>query len=171
MTGQPYYPPQTFWKLIQDSLGDPNRLKPLLEALPDAEVQDFERQYYACLIALNRWDVWGAGYVAADGMSDDSFHYFRSWIIGKGEAVYSTALTDPDALGPYLQSEDPESETFLNNEELEYVALEVLEARGIEDDPRDDLDATADDEPAGTAWDDDSVYERFPAIAELFSEA
>jgi hypothetical protein len=30
----------------------------------------------------------------AGGMSDDSFHYFRSWIVGKN--AFEVAMTDPD---------------------------------------------------------------------------
>lgn len=46
----------------------------------------------------NRWDLWGAGYVIHGGMSDDSFAYFRTWLIGQGRGVFDQALADPDSL-------------------------------------------------------------------------
>ena len=33
-----------------------------------------------------------------DGCSDDSFSYFRSWLIVQGKDVYMAALADPDSL-------------------------------------------------------------------------
>jgi hypothetical protein len=35
-------------------------------------------------------------------MSDDSFEYFRSWVIGKGAEAVAQALTDPDGLVDFL---------------------------------------------------------------------
>jgi len=44
-------------------------------------------------------------YVITGGMSDDSFHYFRSWILGKGRNLFEVAIKDPNELGPFV--DDP----------------------------------------------------------------
>lgn len=140
----------------------PEVLKAVLNTLSNEEIAEFLRFFCTELIRLNRWEIWGAGYVIAGGMSGDSFHYFRSWLIGKGPAAVEQALTDPDGLGPFVDTEEVE------NELLEYVALEILEGRGVEEDPREDVEGSPDDEPTGTAFDEDTLEEVYPRLAEQF---
>lgn len=164
-----------FWSLIDRARPEgadaptrpsasPEALRAVLDPLPNEEIAAFERFFYTELIRLNRWELWGAGYVIAGGMSDDSFHYFRSWLIGKGPAAVEQALSDPDGLGPYIDDAEVE------NELLEYVALEMLEGRGVEEDPRDDIEGNADGEPEGEAFDEDEVFAAYPRLAEQFEE-
>jgi hypothetical protein len=159
-----------FWDLMSKARGTadpkapsatPESLQPVLEALTNKQVVSFVEEFTGKLCELNSWRLWGAGYVIAGGMSDDSFHYFRSWIIGKGKALFDLAKADPDALGPFI--DDPE----VDNELLEYVGLEVLEARGIEDDPRDALDADPDADPEGEPFDEDTVEDLYPKLAAM----
>ncbi len=161
---------QDFWSVIDQARGKdtpktpsakPKALEKVLQSRPTDEVQEFMREFTRKLIELNRYDLWGAGYVIADGMGDDSFHYFRSWIIGKGMACYEAALKDPAALLPFI--DDPE----VDNELLEYVAIEVLESRGVAEDPRDDISASPDDEPTGEPFDEDAIFDRYPSLADL----
>ena len=151
-----------FWPTIKASSGDPAKLTALLKDKSNEDVIAFGSTFYQLLINLNRWEIWGAGYVMAGGMSDDSFHYFRSWIIGKGEEAYETALKSPDDLGQFAGEDDD-----FDNELLEYVAVEVLEERGVED-PRESPDGFADDEPKGEEWDEDEVYAKYPKLAAQF---
>jgi hypothetical protein len=94
-----------FWGLIdQARAGDsrsasPERLRKLLSQLSDDEVLDFGHIFYEKLCDLNQWRLWAAGCVIAGGMSDDSFHYFRSWIVGKGREAFEVAMKDPNELG------------------------------------------------------------------------
>lgn len=159
-----------FWKVIDEARalhGNPDAsldadvLKKVLSKLSDDEVIGFMKEFYQALINLNNWPLWGAGFVVAGGMSDDGFHYFRSWIIGRGKDAYEMAMTNPDGLGPFLGDDDE-----LDNELLEYVALDVLESRGNETDPREDFEESADDAPTGEAWDEDSVFELYPSLVE-----
>lgn len=128
-------PDERFWTLIDQARAgtsasaSPERLTALLNQLGEDEVSDFGHTFYENLCDLNHWRLWGAGYVVAGGMSDDSFHYFRSWIVGKGKQVFDVARTDPDQLGPYIDTRE------VDNELLEYVAMKILKRRGIEEDP------------------------------------
>ena len=159
---------ERFWNLIDQARGrsnhsaEPESLRAVLEKLSDEEILEFGHAYYEKLCDLNDWRLWAAGYVIAGGMSDDSFHYFRSWVIGKGKQVFAVAMSDPDALGPFV--DDPE----VDNELLEYVTAELAEERGIEEDPRDRSDRYADAEPRGEPFDEDAVAAGFPRLAAVF---
>ena len=162
----------TFWGLIdrardgevgpQAPSADSERLRAVLEGEEDAAVAAFAARFEEELVRLNRWSVWGAGYVVYGGMSDDSFHYFRAWLIGKGRAAVERALADPDGLGEFV--EDPQE---VDNEWLEYVAGEVMEARGGED-PRDGFEGRSDDEPVGERFEEETVYGKYPRLAAAF---
>lgn len=137
-------------------------MRRVLASLSTEDVIAFEEEFYRHLIELNHWKLWGAGYLIAGGMSDDSFHYFRSWIIGKGKDCFEMARKDPDGLGPFLDEDEVE------NECLEYVALDELESRGVTDDPRDNVEGNPDDEPKGEEdWDDDNLAEKYPRLFAL----
>jgi hypothetical protein len=167
-------PSDRFWELIDlararttpdGASADPAALQAVLDPLSTPDVMTFAQEFYRALVRLNRWSIWGAGYVMSDGMGDDSFHYFRSWIIGKGRQAFETALTSADDLGQFVTGDEEEG---FDNELLEYVPLTVLEERGIEEDPRDDIEEDADDEPEGEAWDEDSVGDLYPKLSAQF---
>ncbi len=42
--------------------------------------------------------LWAAAATIMNGCSDDSFDYFRGWLIAQGKDVYLAALRDPDSL-------------------------------------------------------------------------
>jgi hypothetical protein len=162
-----------FWSLINQARvtggptgpsASPDALKKVLSELPPEAVQEFAREFSRKLIELNRWDLWAAGYAICGGMGDDSFHYFRSWIIGKGPECFEAAVKDPSGLLPYLDNSE------YDNELLEYVALEVLESLGITEDPRDGEEGNPDDEPSGEPFDEDEVTDRFPHLASFSNQ-
>lgn len=137
---------------------DADVLREILADLPDDQVAAFETEFRRQLVRLNRWSVWDAGYAASGGMSDDAFHYFRSWLIGKGAEVVELALTDPDGLVPYLDTDE------LEDELLAYVAGEVLEDRGIDVDAEQGV-ALTHAEPAGDPFDEETSESRHPKLA------
>jgi Protein of unknown function (DUF4240) len=142
-----------------DASADPDALRDVLNELDDDAIVEFGTEFTRELNRLNRWSIWGAGYVIAGGMSDDSFHYFRSWLIGKGSDAVEQALADPDGLGIYVDDDE------VDNELLEYVAVELLEERGIQDDPRDAVDADTDGDPIGDPFDEDTVARDYPSLS------
>lgn len=157
-----------FWSLIEQARGglpesaDSHRLTTVLRPLSTDEIAAFGLMFYEKICDLNAWRLWGAGYVIAGGMSDDGFHYFRSWIIGKGRRVFDLALVNPDELGPDIDDQD------VDNEALEYACLDLLEERGVTDDPRDKSSRFADGDPSGTAFDEQKVHAAFPKLNALF---
>jgi hypothetical protein len=159
---------ERFWALIDQARAGssasapPKQLTKVLERLDDQEILEFGHKFYEQLCELNLWDVWAAGFVIAGGMGDDSFHYFRSWIIGKGKTAFDLALSDPDQLGTLIDDRE------VDNELLEYVAIEVLNHRGIEEDPRERSVRSPDDEPKGEPFQEETVARRFPKLAVRF---
>jgi Protein of unknown function (DUF4240) len=141
-------------------------LKRYLNKLGDQEVSDFGLMLHERVCELNTWRLWGAGQVITGNMSGDSFHYFRTWIVGVGKRAYNTAKSDPDALGPFLDmDEDPVN---VDNEPLEYVAIEILKERGLNSDPRDRSSCDADAEPRGIAFELGTLRSGYPKLAGQF---
>ncbi|WP_394555092.1 DUF4240 domain-containing protein [Agromyces sp. MMS24-JH15] len=144
---------------------DPDALREVLASLPDEQVAAFGVEFRRQLVRLNDWAVWDAGYAASGGLSDDAFHYFRSWLIGKGARAVQLALESPDELVPFLDTDE------LENELLEYVVDEVLEERGVDldedddDDDDEDLRGLVDGEPAGEPFDEETSDDRHPGLA------
>lgn len=159
---------ERFWAVIDQARAgstasaSPKQLKIVLGRLDNAEILDFGHKFYETLCDLNQWNLWAAGYVITGGMGDDSFHYFRSWIIGKGKIAFDLALRDPDELAPLIDDQE------VDNELLEYVALKVLEERGIKEDPRERAERSPDDDPSGEPFEEETASSRFPKLSSRF---
>jgi hypothetical protein len=167
-----------FWAVIGSSRaelddGDPegavgsqlDELIAQLTALPDAELLAFQQRLHDQTARANDWRLWAAGYLAAGGMSDDSFDYFRLWLVLQGREAFERVLAAPDALADLPW--DDEGAAFDAAEELSYLVAGLLEDRGS--DPGDALvAATATGEPAGEPFreDDDAWFATaFPRLS------
>ncbi|MFD5897801.1 DUF4240 domain-containing protein [Streptomyces sp. NPDC060366] len=96
----------SFWKLIEHSRGRARgragRLAWLRDELarkPMAEIVGFQ----VCLDRLCEqgftWELWCAAERIFGGWcSDDSFCYFRLWVVGLGRTMFERAVRDPDTL-------------------------------------------------------------------------
>jgi hypothetical protein len=163
---------ETFWSLLATAREGgatsacPHCLNKALKKLGDDEVSDFGLKFYEKVCDLNSWRLWGAGHVITGHMSGDSFHYFRTWIVGVGEEAFDVALENPDALGPFV--DDKEDPINVDNEALEYVALKILMKRKNKTDPRERCVRSADDDPTGKPYAEDTVAASFPKLAAQF---
>ena len=156
-----------FWALIDrsrdghvDDVGaQEEALEKLLTGRPRDELEAFDRIYREQLARAYRWDLWGAGYVIAGGMSDDSFDYFCDWLISRGRDVFERALADPESLADVADGD-------VEAEGLRYAVLKAYETTH-----GDELAVSAPHqpaEPAGEEWDEDDVDERYPRLAAKF---
>lgn len=115
------------------------------------------------------WDLWDVAYLMKGGASDDSFLYFRGWLIGRGREVFEAALADPTTLADRFTPDDP---SCFEDESLLYAPVKALrrltgDDRAYHADPR-----TAPREPAeprGERWDESEISNRFPEVAACFS--
>ncbi|HEY9369374.1 DUF4240 domain-containing protein [Streptomyces sp.] len=165
-----------FWEMIDStreaSEGDPEEhadllVERLLELDPDA-VLDFARHFEARYNRAYRWDLWGAASVLLDGAGDDSFDYFRCWLIGQGREVFEGAVHDPDALAELLDDFDEEIDG--DGEELGYAADEAYERLTGAEAPDLGIPPQA-AEPEGAAFDladDAELAARFPKLWDRF---
>lgn len=115
-----------FWEIVKESQNSDqdaqaSSLRRQLETLTPAEIVSWNMRLDQLMKASHRWDLWGAAFVAMGGASDDSFEYFRLWLISRGEGVFKKVLGDPDALVEFAPS-DPEQLEF---EDLAHIAPDV----------------------------------------------
>jgi hypothetical protein len=71
--------------------------------------------------------MWCAGWIMNGGCSDDSFEYFRLWVISRGREVYENARRDPDSL--ISVADTPVPEGLFDLESLWYVANDAFEQK------------------------------------------
>lgn len=158
-----------FWKLIEQTRGTggceehAENLSEVLGRMPPQEIVDFDKLFHARLDEAYRWDLWAVAYIVMGGCSDDSFEYFRCWLIGQGRAYFEAALRDPERAADNLAPGDD-----AEGEDLLYAAASAYESRtGDADMPHARTKRSA--EPAGQAWDEDEVDQLYPALARKFS--
>ncbi|MBB6579691.1 hypothetical protein HNP33_003807 [Comamonas odontotermitis] len=102
---------QQFWTLIEQAKGPggdaqhAQRLGQTLAQRTSQEVVDFQIRFDQFREKADQGDVWAAGLLLNRGHGTDSgFEYFRIWLIGQGQAVYESALSDADSLADLADS-------------------------------------------------------------------
>ena len=151
-----------FWKIIEKSKRgaessdeQAEKLEGLLAKLPPEEILAFERIFTEFRIAAYRWDLWGVAYILCGGCGDDSFDYFRAWLIGRGQEYYEDVMKDPESVAGKVTEDDyPEAEFLL------YAASKAYEkqtGRSMQS-----LSVKFPSEPVGTKWSEEELPERFP---------
>jgi len=122
-----------FWRLIDsahdDSAGDQDLQEAMLvsrlEKYTPEEIAEFEYLMREYLIEADDFKVMAAQKIIAGWVSDDSYLYFRCWLIGQGENTFTEALRNPDVLADIVE-DDVE---YLDFELLLYVATQAYEQR------------------------------------------
>lgn len=70
-------------------------------------------------------EMWCAGYIMKGGCSDDSFEYFRLWVISRGKDTYLKAKANPD----YLVNEVIAELEFYDFEGFWYISLNTFKRK------------------------------------------
>jgi uncharacterized protein DUF4240 len=151
-----------FWRIIEKSkrgVESPDeqaeKLEGLLVKLPPAEIVSFENIFTRFQIAAYRWDLWGVAYLLCGGCGDDSFDYFRAWLIGRGQKYYEDAMKDPESVARKVTEDDhPEAEFLL------YAASKAYEKRTGRPPPYRRIKFPA--EPVGKKWTEEELPALFP---------
>ncbi|KJK59146.1 DUF4240 domain-containing protein [Saccharothrix sp. ST-888] len=164
-----------FWQLIDETRdaadGDPDDqaealVERLVQLTPD-DVLDFARLFEARFQRAYRTDVWAAAHLMLGGASEDTFDYFRCWLIGQGREVFEGALHQPDDLAELVPDFDEEEDG--EAEDLGYAADEAHEQlTGL---PLPELGVEQPRRPEGTPFDfEDSALmaKRFPKLWEQY---
>ena len=122
-----------FWMIIENSRnsrGDQVEqlvaIKAQLSGLPTEDIVTFGAVFSRLMCETYSWDLWGAAYVIMGGASDDSFEYFRVWMLSRGHSFFEAARKDPDSLATLIPPNFHEVPEF---ELLAYAASEVWAER------------------------------------------
>ena len=151
-----------FWQIIEQSGHEAEssdeqaeKLEDLLSELAPEEIAAFEDLFTKFRYAAYRWDLWGVAYVLCGGCGDDSFDYFRAWVIGRGQKFYEEAMQDPESIADKVTADDcPEAELLM------YAAANAYEEKTGEDLPARTIKHPK--EPAGEQWEEEDLPKLFP---------
>jgi len=169
-----------FWKIIdasrQQADGDDHAqieaLREQLRTLPVEEIVSFHEHFRECEAAANRNDLYAAATII-DGfwvfwVSDDSFEYFRYWLIAQGRQVFEDALRDPENLADVIK----EGMVCLF-EAFGYVSALVWEEKTGQTMDKIPVQrgTIRPEDRANLAWkDDEDLKRRFPKLWAKFAE-
>ena len=162
-----------FWQIIEESRSDfdPHRrdgnmdlqvmrLRKTLSQFRPQEVAEFDHVFSRLFHDAYRWDLWAAAYIIEGGCSDDGFTDFRYWLISMGRDAYMNAMHDVETLASIAFGSGIEVTRF---EEFGSVASQILYK--AHPDFHDDLPIIKHpQEPAGKAWEDEDLEQRFPRL-------
>lgn len=155
-----------FWSIISEHVLV-NRdgsidARPLVEALASMQPDKIRafgrvcRSYYA---SSRTRALWGAAGLIHDGAPDDTFDYFRSWLIGRGREAYEAATRDPDRVAEWATPEALDDVVYCAAD----VAFRRVAGREIPDDVPGypPLDESPDYSEAGLRRQYPRLYEKF----------
>lgn len=119
-----------YWQIIDKSLKNTSNqddqeqflIKEIFNLTP-TQIIGFRLRTDKLLYDTYNSEMWCAGYIMNGGCSDDSFEYFRNWVISRGKETYYNAKQNPDN----LISEIVEEAEFYDFESFWYVALEAFQ--------------------------------------------
>lgn len=117
-----------FWILIDNAVKASNgkdsikerHLTTELTKLSLDDIKDFEISFRKCVIDADDFKVMAAQKIIDGYVSDDTYLYFRCWLIGQGETIYTESLKNADCLSTVVNKGD----TY-NFEEIMYVATKA----------------------------------------------
>jgi len=172
-----------FWKIIEYSIAKSNDVKSeqekiIIEKLATyspEQIIEFEMIFRQLIIDADDYKIMGAQKIIEGYVSDDSYLYFRCWLIGKGENIYTETLKNPEFL-----SENVNKGEEASFEELMYVATTAFKMRTgkkeeTESFPRDiaiakGLDYNFGAPPTkGIDWKEEELPKTYPKLWEKFN--
>lgn len=122
-------------------------------------------------------DLWAAAYIIMGGCPDDSFDYFRAWLLYLGKDIYEEAINDPETVIPHLEALGEDG--MPQFEELLSLACFAYEQKtGADDEDYLELYARVTDDPMLEPemefdWDEDDeegLRRKFPRLWEVFGQ-
>lgn len=119
-----------FCGLIGNSQSSSN-IYETLSTLSDDELFGFRYWWEHFSKISYRQDLWAAIYIYRGGCGDDSFDYFRFWLITQGRDVFYNALNNADSLCDVfanVRDEDP------TDEDADYLVMDILNRRNNDSD-------------------------------------
>lgn len=161
-----------FWRLIEAAKvksrgvceAQAETLRALLADLPAEEIAEFNRIFIELHQRAYQGNLWEAGSIInSDQGSSDGFIYFRSWLIGQGQAMYERALEDPETL-----AEVGVAPREADCEELMYAAWFAYDDKtgDVPTEMYESVSVTG--EPIGGYWEDRDLKRHFPRLCAMY---
>lgn len=128
---------EQFWKYIKEanehSSNDNEVIDYLVNKLTNKEVEEiFSFGIILDELMLESYNekLWCASYLVNGDSSEESFDFFRLWLISKGKYMYDDVIRDADNLSKYIEEVDEDNyiEDVYENEDF-FVA--TVEAYGL----------------------------------------
>ncbi len=159
-----------FWRLVEGAaktaqgqlylIGEV--LAKSLKRSSPARIMGFQQRMDHYLAKSYTWDLWAVAYIMMGGCSDDSFFYFRGWLVASGRKRFEAAMKKPERAAAGV-----EPGAICQCEWITHAAHEAYRRKTGRPMPR--LQALAPAEPAGTPWDEADLANRFPRLSERFA--
>ncbi|WP_437922387.1 DUF4240 domain-containing protein [Sphingobacterium sp. LRF_L2] len=167
---------ELFWKIIEETKSSTqdehaDQIVAQLTQLSIDDINNFEKELRKRIAEADDYRVMALAKIIDGYVSDDSYLYFRCWLIGKGKAIFYKILANPDDLIDYvIPSELPDFESLL------YVATTAVEEISDEEDfedPRDiavedGLDYDSDGNTKGEDWNEEDLPKLYPKLWAAF---
>ena len=176
-----------FWQFISEMTTNDETSDWLVEQLAKkstSEIIDFEIHLQNALKQSYTSNLWAGAYIILGGCSDDSFDYFRGWLIACGQEIFESAVEHPESLVNLIPKFYEEDELIPEFEEILSVGLEAFSLKETGETEWDDniwnkFDSLLDEKGHDSSmpelefdWEDDEdeLAERFPKLWERFGE-
>ncbi len=154
----------SFWHLIHDASAggeaSPEALQRVLSKLGPEAIVEFDRNFWQCMSAAYRWDLWGVFSLSWKKPGQEGFMAFRAWLIAQGKDAFDAALDNPDSIADRIRPE-------AGMEHLTYAAREAYRQQVGSELPTATLDLFA--EPQGVMLKDRDLPKLFPKVSAALS--
>ena|SRR5262245_4200691 len=111
-----------FWKIIEGA--DDDIMVDMLCKLSRQDIVEFERHLRERIIECDNYNVIAALKIINGGVTDDTYLYFRCWLIAKGRRAFENALQNADSISDVLEDKEmPDCEGLL------YLATRAFEIK------------------------------------------
>lgn len=141
---------EQFWQLISEMNTKDETSEWLVEQLAAKsadEVADYEIHLQTALQQSYTSSLWAAAYIILGGCSDDSFDYFRGWLIACGQETFESAVQNPENLANLIPAYYEEDELIPEFEEMLSTGFEAFSLK----------------ETGDTEWDNE-IWEKFSSL-------
>lgn len=141
----------------------------MLEVLEQEQIVAFQDHMADRMGESYRWDLWAVAYIIQGGCSDDSFDYFREWIIAQGRTFYEGVLAAPERAAEGVAAGDEDDPGSRECESMICAAGWAYESKTGQEIPPSQKPLSFNfEEPRGEPWDEDGVDQRYPELAARF---
>ena len=123
-------------------------------------------------------DLWAAAYIIMGGASDDSFDYFRAWLLFQGKETYESVINNPEKIIPHLKVLEEEEDVPQLEDLLSAASIAYEEKTGLDyDDYYDLYEKLTGDQAIPPEmefdWDEDDeegLKKKFPSLWERYGD-